>query len=96
MAKKEKIVELTSKAEKVTTEQLKEIQTIINKINQGYSDIGRLEAQKQNILHHLAGKNDEMVSLQDKMEKEYGTSDINIMDGTINYEKENGQVNTKN
>jgi len=27
-------------------------------------------------------------------EKEYGTFDINIQDGTINYKKENGKVNS--
>jgi hypothetical protein len=33
--------------------------------------------------------------MQIKFESEYGTSDINIQDGTINYPKENGEVNKK-
>jgi len=32
--------------------------------------------------------------LQNEFEKEYGTFDINIQDGTINYEKENGQADS--
>ena len=27
--------------------------------------------------------------------KQYGTNDVNITDGTINYPKENGEVNKK-
>jgi hypothetical protein len=33
--------------------------------------------------------------MQKEFEKEYGTADINIKDGTINYQKENGEVNKK-
>tara|TARA_Y100000361_G_C10889718_1_gene203460 strand:- start:43 stop:336 length:294 start_codon:yes stop_codon:yes gene_type:complete len=83
--KKEKIVDLKSKPEKVTQEQLKEIQALVNKINQWHSEIGRIESQKHNILHHLAVSNDEMVLLQDKMKEEYGTNDIDIYTGEINY-----------
>ena len=31
--------------------------------------------------------------MQSELEKEYGTFDIDIQDGTINYPKENGEVN---
>ena len=37
-----------------------------------------------------------MTDLQTEFVKEYGTYDVNISDGTINYEKENGEVNKKN
>ena len=29
----------------------------------------------------------------EQLEKDYGTFDVNIQDGTINYTKENGEVN---
>jgi hypothetical protein len=35
----------------------------------------------------------EIAKLQEEFQKEYGTFDINIEDGTINYPKENGEVN---
>jgi len=31
--------------------------------------------------------------MRDTFEKDYGTADVNIQDGTINYPKENGEVN---
>ena len=33
--------------------------------------------------------------MQVEFEQEYGTFDINIQNGTINYPKENGEVNKK-
>jgi len=90
-----KIKELKGiKPEKVTDEQLKNIQTIVDKINNAQMQIGQLEARKHQILHMIAGTNDELSLLQSKLEGEYGTSDINIQDGTINYPTENGEVNS--
>ena len=58
-------------------------------------NIGQLEARKHQLLHMIAGVNDELTLLQGELEKEYGTNDINIKDGTINYPKENGEANKK-
>ena len=33
--------------------------------------------------------------MRDTFEKEYGTSDINIQDGVINYQIENGEADKK-
>ena len=93
--KKEKLVDLKPKAEKVTKEQLEKIQSIVDRINQAQMNIGQLESRKHQLLHMIAGVNDELVLLQGELEKEYGTNDVNIQDGTINYPKENGGVNKK-
>ena len=61
---------------------------IANKINALQFNIGRLESQKHKILHELALGNDTIAMVQDKMMKEYGTYDINLTDGTINWPKE--------
>jgi len=90
--KKEQIVDL--KPEKVTKEQLTEIQKIVFKIEQLHMTIGQLESKKHANLHILAGVNDEMNIIQEKLRSEYGTNDINISDGKINY-SENGEVNKK-
>ena len=95
MAKKEKVVDLKPKAEKVTKEQLEKIQSIVDRINNAQMNIGQLESRKHQLLHMIAGINDELVLLQGELEKEYGTNDVNIQDGTINYPKENGEVNKK-
>ena len=89
-----KIKELKGiKPEKVTDEQLKNIQTIVDRINNAQMNIGQLEARKHQILHIIAGTNDELTLMQESLQKEYGTNDINIKDGTINY-PENGEVNS--
>jgi hypothetical protein len=95
MAKKEKVVDLKPKAEKVTEKQLSEIQRIVNKINTSQMNIGQLEARKHQILHMIAGTNDELALLQDELQQEYGTNDVNIETGEINYPKENGKANKK-
>ena len=90
-----KIKELKGiKAEKVTDEQLDKVQDIVNRINQTQMNIGALESRKHQALHFIAGYNDELKSLQDELEKQYGTFDVNIQDGTINY-PENGEADKK-
>ena len=92
--KEEKVVDLKPKAEKVTDEQLKNIQSIVDRINNAQMNIGQLEARKHQLLHMIAGTNDELALMQENLTKEYGTNDINIQDGTINYPAENGEVNS--
>ena len=94
MAKtKEKIVDLKPKAEKITDEQLKKVQDTVNGINRGNLEIGSLEVKKHEMMHGIHTLRDKLTELQSEFEKEYGTYDINISDGTINYPKENGEVN---
>jgi hypothetical protein len=88
MAKKEKIVDLKSKPEKITDEQLKKVQETVNTINRAQIEIGGMELRKHEVLHQLAGVKDELTLLQDELKKEYGTVDVNINDGTINYDGE--------
>ena len=96
MAKtKEKVVDLKAKAEKVTEKQLTQIQSVVDRINSAQMNIGQLEARKHQLLHIIAGVNDELTLLQNELEQEYGTNDINIKDGTINYPKENGETDKK-
>ena len=93
--KKEKIVDLKAKPEKITDEQLKKIQELVDKINRAQMDIGALESRKHQALHFLAGTNDALTLMQDELMTQYGTNDVNIQDGVINYPKENGEVNKK-
>ena len=93
MAKKQKVVDLKPKAEKITDEQLKKVQTIIDNINRLQLQIGIAETRKHNLLHNIAGVQDELTLMQAEFEKEYGTWDIIIQDGVINYPKENGKAN---
>ena len=92
--KKKDIVDLKPKAEKITDEQLKKVQEVIDGINRSQLEIGRVESTKHNILHQIASLNDKLGLLQTEFQKEYGTIDINIQDGTINY-PENGEADKK-
>ncbi len=53
-----------------------------------------MEVKKHEMMHGIAGLRDQLKVLQAEFEKEYGTFDVDIQDGTINYEKENGEVNS--
>ena len=94
MAKKEKVVDLKPKAEKITDEQLKKVQDTVNNMNRSQLEIGSMELRKHDLLHGIAGLRDELTVLQKEFEKDYGTFDVNIQDGTINYPKENGQADS--
>ena len=89
-----KIKELKGiKPEKITDEQLKEVQELINNINRSQMELGQMETKKHAILHHISMLQEGVGKLRETFEKEYGTSDIDIQTGTINYTKENGEAN---
>ena len=82
-----KIKELKGiKPEKITAEQLDKVQNTVNAMNRVQLEIGSMEVRKHEMMHNVAGLRDELTLLQGEFEKDYGTFDINIQDGTINYE----------
>ena len=84
-----KIKELKGiKPEKITAEELEKVQNVVNRINQAQMDIGQLESRKHQALHYIVGINDELTLLQEELKKEYGTVDVSIQDGTINYKED--------
>ena len=91
--KKEKIVDLKPKAEKITDEQLKEVQDAVNEINRAQMEIGMMETKKHAVLHHISVTQEGIGKIRDTFEKEYGTADVDIQTGVINYPKENGEAN---
>ena len=89
-----KIKELKGiKPEKITEDQLKKVQESVNNLNRSQLEIGSMEIKKHEMMHQVAGLRDELTVLQGEFEKEYGTFDVNIQDGTINYPTENGEAN---
>jgi len=90
-----KIKELKGiKPEKITDEQLKKVQDTVNSINRAQLEIGSVELKKHEMMHQIAGLRDGLTELQTEFDKDYGTFDINIQDGTINY-PENGEADKK-
>ena len=90
-----KIKELKGvKPEKITDEQLEKVQTIINDINKSQIEIGQMETKKHAIMHHISSLQEAVGEIRVEFEKDYGTADVNIQDGVINYPEENGEVNS--
>jgi len=84
-----KIKELKGiKPEKITDEQLNKVQDTVNGINRAQLEIGSMELKKHEMMHQISGLRDQLTLLQAEFEKDYGTFDINIQDGTINYEED--------
>ena len=90
MAKKTKKAE---KPTKISNEHLNKMQDIINNLNRAQIEVGSLETKKHALLHHVSSIQDSLAEMQENLKKEYGTDNINIHNGTINYEEENGKAN---
>jgi len=84
--KKEKVVDL--KPEKISEEQLNKVQSVVNTINRAQMELGMLETRKHRMLNEVVNIQEQLTVMQGEFEKEYGTYDINIQDGTINYGKD--------
>ena len=80
-----KSIDLAAKPEKITEEQLKEVQQVISTANQIKLEVGNIEARKHMLLHELDAVNKKMGEINTKLEQEYGKMDIDINTGAINY-----------
>ena len=77
------------KPTKISNKQLDTLQKTINTINKAQMQIGVFHTNIHQLSHHVAEMNDKLTLMQSEFEKEYGTFDVNISDGTINYEQTN-------
>jgi hypothetical protein len=82
---KEKLVDLKPKAEKVTPEQLEQLQDVIKRNNAVQFKIGALETQKHELVHQHYELQNQIIKFRDDLNEQYGTFDVNLDDGTINY-----------
>jgi len=82
------VIDITPKPEKITEDQLKDLQGTVNTMHRIQMDIGITESRKHDLLHNLTVVRDRVTVMQGDFEKEYGTYDINMQDGTINYKKD--------
>ena len=84
-----KIKELRGeKPEKISNDHLNKMQNIINNLNRGQMEIGSLETRKHALLDHVVGFQGELAKIQEELKKEYGTDNINIHTGEINYDEQ--------
>ena len=94
MAEKTKIEKRLSKPEKVTKEEFNKIQALVGDMNKGQFNLGNLELQKHRILHAIGLLQDQFGKVREELMKEYGSDDVNIETGVINYNK-NGETDKK-
>jgi hypothetical protein len=95
MGKEKELTVKTEKAVKIHDKHLTEMQTLVNTINSIQFNIGKMEIQKHSALRELSKQQDNVSSLQDKLLREYGSFDVNINDGTINWPESKNKKNEK-
>ena len=84
-----KIKELKGvKPEKISAEHLDRVQKAVNTMNRAQLEVGSIELKKHEMTHQLAAVKEGLTELQKELEEEYGTIDVNIQDGTINYRED--------
>jgi|TARA_R100001510_G_C7626618_1_gene186372 peptidoglycan hydrolase CwlO-like protein len=86
---KHEVVDL--KPENVTEDQLNKIQDQVKRINNFQLEVGIVETKKHALLHQIGSIQNEILETQEELKKEYGTADVNIETGQINY-PENGEA----
>jgi len=79
---------------KITDEQLKKLQEIINALNGATTRVGQIETQKHIIMHDITKMRVDLSDFQAKLEEEYGKVNINIENGAIT-EREDVEANTE-
>ena len=67
---------------KITQEQLEELQGYVGKLNNVATQIGDLEMQKHQLNHAATEIQADLNKFQVKLEEKYGKVSINIQDGT--------------
>ena len=84
-----------AKVEKITDEQLTDLQGHVNRINSAQLQLGQLESQKHGVVNAIPVLQKQLKEFQEKLEEEYGKVNVNIQDGTIQeIPEEDGQANT--
>lgn len=71
-----------SKENKITEEELKNLQELVGKLNNASNQLGGIEMQKHQLLHASQVLQSDMQEMQKGLEEAYGKVNINIQDGT--------------
>ena len=95
MAKKKKkdsssamIKKLTGKRpEKINEQELANLQSLIKTIEQLTHEVGQIEVRKHALLKAMESVQTRIESTRVQLNEKYGTDNISLQDGTINYTK---------
>ena len=95
-----KIKELKGvKPETINEQQLAAMQASVRTVDQLTSEVGSIEVRKHALMKAMESVQQRIEQLRIQLKKEYGTDNISIQDGTINYPEtkveENGKADKK-
>jgi len=94
-----KIKELKGiKPEKINEQELAQLQSAIKTIDNLTAEVGSIEVRKHSLLKAMESVHSRLEAQRVAIQKEYGTDNINLQDGTISYpetnvDPSNGEVN---
>ena len=71
-----------SKENKITEEELKNLQELVGKLNNASNQLGNIEMQKHQLLHASQALQSDMAEMQKALEETYGKVSVNMQDGT--------------
>tara|TARA_Y100001972_G_scaffold14285_1_gene15046 strand:+ start:1203 stop:1463 length:261 start_codon:yes stop_codon:yes gene_type:complete len=71
-----------SKENKITEEELKNLQGLVAKLNTASNQLGNIEMQKHQLLHASQALQSDMAEMQKALEETYGKVSVNMQDGT--------------
>jgi|TARA_R100000482_G_scaffold124024_1_gene75494 hypothetical protein len=86
MAKRKtpKVKDLKPQINTIEKNELTDLQKVVGTLDMRYAQLGKIESEKHQILHIVAGHRDELQLLQSKFEDKYGDNvDIDIRTGEI-------------
>ena len=81
------------KVEKISEEDLKDLQTLINTINGIQFNIGKMEVQKVSAFDEIRKTKARISEMQELLLQKYGSYDVNVNDGRINWPKPKVETN---
>ena len=92
----DKIVNDTKKSEKpekIDEQELAQLQASVKTIDQLTHEVGTIEVRKHALMKAMEQVQTRIEQIRVQLNNKYGTDNINIQDGVINYTKENGEAN---
>ena len=84
--------------QKVTEQELAQLQAAIKTIDNLTGEVGGIEVRKHSLLRAMECVHSRLEAQRVKLQETYGTDNINLQDGTISYPEtntENGEANKK-
>tara|TARA_Y100000592_G_scaffold8605_1_gene12039 strand:+ start:2467 stop:2754 length:288 start_codon:yes stop_codon:yes gene_type:complete len=91
-----KVEDIAQDVKKITDEELKEIQEMVNGINQMQMQIGGLDIQKGMIMDQVKAAQVELQVKQKELEDKYGKVSVSLVDGSIKEIPEEDESDKKN